>query len=212
MKPTAATTENLDGLLKKIREEGVEQANREAEAIQTKAREEAERLVREGREKADQMVREAEERIKKTERTSQQAMEQAARDWILRVRSELTERLNRLIARACHDQLTGSTLEELIIRVATAWMQQNGHQPLEVLLNQEDRDRLSESFLARLQSELKGGVELKVDPALKRGFRLKHQTGSMQLDFSDEALAEALADLVTPRFAHLFDPSKTTQS
>lgn len=199
-------TENLDGLLQRIRDEGTEKANNEAEKILAAARQRATDIVKEAETEAKRVVQEAELRAARLTEAGRKAQEQAARDLVLAVRSELIAMVDRLIERAGRDALTGDALQELILRASTNWLAGTARKDIEIQLNEQDRARLADGFLSRLKEKLQAGVELKAHPGILAGFRVGSRGGAMFYDFTAPALAEALASLLRPQFAKWFDP------
>ena len=197
--------ENLAGLIQKLRQEGVERAQREADALIAAAKQQAADIVQAAERRAAQLIGEAEERLHQEATALRQAQEQAARDWLLAVRAELNGLVQRLIQRECRAALAGPALADLIRRVAVEWMRHNGNQDLALLLSEQDAQALGDSFLARLQTELGVGVEVKPHPDLHAGFQIGGQGEAMWFDFTDAALAESLAAYLHPRFAGVLD-------
>ena len=109
-KSDTVQTENLDGLLQRIRQEGSERANQEAEQILAAARQRAADIVKEAEAEVERIRQEAESRVAQVTEAGRKAQEQAARDLVLAVRSELIAMLDRLIERAGRDALTGEAL------------------------------------------------------------------------------------------------------
>lgn len=199
------SVENLDGLIQKIRQEGVERAQQEADALLAATKQQAAEIVRAAESHAEQLIRETEQRIEKDATALRQAQQRAARDWLLAVRAELNSLLQRLIQRECNAALARPALGELIRQVAVEWMRYGGGKNLELLLNERDAQALGDSFLARLQSELNAGVSVQPHPDIHAGFQIGGRNESMRLDFTDEALAESLAAYLHPRFAGVLD-------
>lgn len=208
---TPPAVENLDGLIQKIRQEGVERAQREADALIAAARRQAAEIVQAAESRAAQLIREAEERRQQDATALRQAQERAARDWLLAVRAELHGLLRRLIQRECSAALAGPALGELIRQVAVAWMRHNGAKDLELLLNERDARALGDSFIARLQAQLDAGVSVQPHPDIHTGFQIGGRGESMRLDFTDAALAESLAAYLNPRFAVVLDGMRPKQ-
>jgi vacuolar-type H+-ATPase subunit E/Vma4 len=208
---TPPSIENLDGLIQKIRQEGVERAQWEADALIAAAKQQAVEIVQAAGSRAEQLIREAEERLQKDATALRQAQERAARDWLLAVRAELNGLLQRLVQYECSAALAGPALGELIRQVAVEWMRHGGAKDLELLLNERDAQALGDSFLARLQAELDAGVSVQPDPAIHAGFQIGGQGESMRFDFTDEALAESLAAYLNPRFAWALDELRPRQ-
>jgi V/A-type H+-transporting ATPase subunit E len=208
---TPPAVENLDGLIQKIRQEGVERAQREADALIAAAKQQAVEIMRATESRAEQLTREAKERLQKDATALRQAQERAARDWLLAVRAELNGLLQRLIQRECRAALTGPPLGEFIRQVAVEWMRHGGAKDLELLLNEREAQALGDSFFARLQTELNAGVSVQPHPAIHAGFQIGGQGESMRFDFTDEALAESLAAYLNPRFAWALDELRPKQ-
>lgn len=199
------SVENLDGLIQKIRQEGVERARQEADALLAAAKQQAAAIVQAAESRAEQLIREAEDRLQKDATALRQAQERAARDWLLTVHADLNGFLQRLLQRECLAALAGPALGELIRQVAVEWMRYGGGKNLELLLNERDAQALGDSFLARLQSELAAGVSVQPDPAIHAGFQIGGRGEAMRFDFTDAALAESLAAYLNPRFAWVLD-------
>lgn len=204
------SVENLDGLIQKIRQEGIERARLEADVLIAAAKQQAADLVAAAEAHAQKLLRAAEAQRQQDAAAFRQARERAARDWLLTVRAALTDLLQRLIHHNCRAALAGPPLEELIRSVAVAWMQHGGDRDLALLLSERDAQALTDSFLAELQTELRAGVLIKPDPAIDAGFQIGGQGQSMFFDFTDAALAESLAASLGPRFATVLDPLRHT--
>ncbi len=202
---TPPAVENLAGLIQKIRQEGVERARQEADALIAAAKQQAAEIVQAAEQRAAQLTGEADERLHQEATALRQAQQRAARDWLLAVRAELNGLLQRLIERECRAALAGPALAELIRRVAVEWMRHNGGKDLALLLSEQDAQALGDSFLARLQAELDAGVSMQPHPDLHTGFQIGGRGESMRLDFTDAALAESLAAYLNPRFAWVLD-------
>lgn len=201
---TSPTVENLDGLIRAVRDEGVEKGRRESERIIGEAKEQAVRIVKDAEARAEQLIKEAKDRIQRQDVSTRHALELAARDLVLSVKASLLELMEGLIRQECERQLDAAALKEIIPRIAEAWIAQAGNQEVQLLLSEEDRRQLADTFLAQLKGRLSSGVELKTSPNVRRGFRIGRRDDSMFYDFTDEAVAEALAAIVNPRFAELF--------
>lgn len=204
-KSNTVQTENLEGLLQRIREEGTERANQDAEQILAVARQQATNIVKEAEADAKRILQEGESRVAQLTEAGRKAQEQAARDLVLAVRSELVGMLDRLIDRAGREALTGEALQELILKTSADCLAGDAGKHIEIHLNEKDLARLADGFLSRLKEELQAGVELKVYPGIQAGFRVGSRGGAMFYDFTAPALAEALASLLRPQFAKLFD-------
>lgn len=206
-KPDVQETDadNLDGLIHRLRQEGVEEGRREADGLVAKAESEARRILEAARKEADEKLAACEAGIERREAAARDALRRAARDVVIGLRSNLAGILERLVSRECGALLNSDALGELIVKAAADWAARAGEDRIEVLLNEADQRRLTETLIARFRDELKAEVELKVHSGVKQGFLIGAADNAMRFDFSDEALKEALCAFLNPRFASVFD-------
>lgn len=202
-------TENLDGLIAQIRQEGMDEGQKQANEIIQQAHGEAHLIINQARAEAERMMVETEARVRHEERVARQALRRAARDVEIGLRSSLRQILEQLVRHECDDSFNSETLPPLILAVAEAWMQEGGVRPLEVHISAADRESLTNGFVGQLQERLRTGVELKMHPSLRRGFAISESAGNMQIEFTPEASVEALCACLNPRFSELFHELKT---
>ncbi|MFQ5686828.1 MAG: hypothetical protein ACE5GV_09225 [Candidatus Scalindua sp.] len=209
MKSEENSKTNLNDLIQKIKSEGVEEAERKSEEIIKEAELTASKIIDKAREDAEAITREAEEGIEKKESISKIALEQAARDIILSIRTSLTEIFDFLIKREYRNVLSGKTLETVLIKLIEGWQKDEmGELNIELLLSESDRNALLEGFLSKLNEEIKTGIELKAHPNIEGGFRVGIKGGHVYYDFTDEGIAEVLAEYLNPRFYNFMDSLK----
>lgn len=209
MKSEENSKTNLDDLIQKIKSEGIEEAERKSEEIISEARLTASKILDKAREEAEVIAKEAEEEIEKKESISRKALEQAARDIILSIRTSLTELFDSLIKREYQNVLSGKTLETVLIKLIEGWQKDEmGELNIELLLSESDRNALLEGFLSRLNKEIKAGIELKVHPNIEGGFRIGMKGSHVYYDFTDEGIADVLAEYLNPRFYDFIDSLK----
>ena len=209
MKTPENSKANLDDLIQKIKSEGVEEAERKSEEIIKEARATALKILDKAGLDAETITKEAEEEIRKKESISKMALEQAARDIILSIRTTLTEIFDSLIKREYRNVLSGKTLETVLIKLIEGWQKDEmGELNIELLLSESDRNALLEGFLSRLNDEIKAGIELKVHPDIEGGFRIGMKGSHIYNDFTDEGIADVLAEYLNPRFYNFIDSLK----
>ena len=209
MKSEEPPKTNLDDLIQKIKSEGIEEAERKSEEIIKDARLAASEILNKATQDAEAIIEEAEEGIRKREDSSKIALEQAARDIILNIRTSLTETFNSLIKREYQQVLSGKTLETVLIKLIEGWQENGmGDTNIELLISESDRDALFEGFLSKLNEEIKTGIELKTHPDIEGGFRVGMKDNHVYYDFTDEGIANVLAEYLNPRFYNFIDSLK----
>ncbi|ODS31989.1 MAG: V-type proton ATPase subunit E [Candidatus Scalindua rubra] len=213
MKSEENSKTNLDDLIQKIKSEGIEEAERKSEEIIKETELTASKILNKARQDARAITEEAEEEIRKKESASKMALEQAARDIILSVRTSLTEIFDSLIKKEYKKVLSGKTLETVLVKIIEGWQKNKmGDSNLELLLSESDRNSLFEGFLSKLNEEIKTGIELKVHPNIEGGFRIGIKGSHAYYDFTDEGIADALAEYLNPRFYDFIDSLKKVQN
>lgn len=206
MKTSESSKTNLDDLIQKIKDEGIGEAERKSEKIIKEARLAASEILHKAGLDAAAIIKEAEERIRKKEGISKIALEQAARDIILSIRRSLTEIFNSLIKREYQSVLSGKVLKTVLVKLIEGWQKNDmGDTNIELLLSESDRDTLFEGFLSKLKEELKSGIELKIHPDIEGGFRIGVKDSHVYYDFTDEGIADVLAEYLNPRFYDFID-------
>ncbi len=194
--------EELQALLDRIQKDAVDAGERRAAEIAARAEEQAAARIREAEQKAKELLTRAERDAGLFAERGRQTLQQAARDLLIGVGAGLERILGRLAAGAAEQALTPEALRPMLLKLAEAYAARGGAESrIEVLLGEQDRERLAALLLGELGRTIKGGVEIRVDPDLRRGFRAAFADGRITHDFSAEAIAEALSDFLRPRLA-----------
>ena len=191
--------EELQQLLEKIQHDGVEKANAEAAAILAKAKADAAATLKDAEEKAAARRTQAEADAKAYAERAGKTISQAARDTVLEVREAVTRLLEALLARnvataladpATAAGLAGGVLAELALPAGTAAEVGAGA-------------KLAEALKAQLAAEAATGVKVVLDDAVGAGFSVRLDGGRVEHDFSEAAVAAALAKRLRPDLARL---------
>lgn len=192
-------TEQLQALIERIHQEGVGKAEAEAEQIVARAREKAEALVREAEEKAAELRREAEAEAVSIEARGAVALEQSARDLLIRIKQSLENLLSRVVGSSVDEALSPTVVAQMLVKLSERYA--GAGQAIQALVSPDDQEEIIEYFKSRYQDHLGSGVEIKVDQELQKGFRVSLQQKHVYHDFSSEAIAEALTDFLQPQLA-----------
>jgi V/A-type H+-transporting ATPase subunit E len=192
-------TEQLQALIERIHQEGVGKAEAEAEQILTKARAKAETVVREAEEKAAALRKDAEQEAASAEARGAVALEQSARDLLIRIKQSLENLLSRVVGRSVDEALSPAVVSQMLVKLAERYA--GDGRTIEALVSPDDQEEIIEYFTNRYQDHLGSGVEIKVDEELQKGFRVSLMQKHVYHDFSSEAIAEALTDFLQPQLA-----------
>jgi len=213
----------VEQLIQQLREDGVKQGREEAQRIVENAERRAAWLVSQAREQADEMLINARDEAERLRRSGEEALQIAARDAVLKMKSFLSERfageVRRLIGEQLHDE---ALLRELILTVAGRVRDDMGldqAKRVEVLLPRDviglDELRhnpetlkeggLSHFVLAVAQSLLRDGVTFSHGSADQCGITLRLSGEALEVELTDEGIARLLLAHLQPRFRALLE-------
>jgi len=192
----------LEHLIEKIKTDGIEEAKKSADEIIKTARKEAESIIKKAREDAQKIVAEAGKQAEKLQSNAESALRQAARDTVLVTKEKLIKLLDKVFQRELGAALSPDFMKELILKIAEHW---SGGAKLEVLVSERDLEKLRELMFVKSRSELKDTVTIKVDKGISKGFRIGLKDNNVYYDFTDESIAEFLAEFLNPGIREILD-------
>lgn len=194
--------DQIKELVEKIQQEGVQAAEEKARQIEHQAQAKAEAIVRTAEAQARQLLEESRRQIERNEQSSKAALQQAGRDMLLNVKSQIMAVLERVIRQEVAHSLSGEELAKIIAALVKDYCHQE-HKNTLVAVNPDDKQKLEQLFSQKLTAELKKGLELKASDAVRAGFVISFDAGKSQFDFTEKALSEYIAQILNPRLAEL---------
>lgn len=196
--------DELQGLLDRITEEGLKKAELERDDVLRKAKTEAKRRVDEARAESEKLLAEAKRESALLAETTRLALKQAARDVLLSLGAQLQERMRAVLKAAVGEALTPEGMASIIVEMAKAYAKDHGAvESVALRLGRRDRAATEERLLALLKADLAAKPEVRPVPDGDAGFKLAFNGEDVVYDFSDQALAEALATFLSPKLAAL---------
>ncbi|MFP4300751.1 MAG: V-type ATP synthase subunit E [Alkalispirochaetaceae bacterium] len=192
----------LQEIIETIKNEGVKNAEARQQEIIDNANSKAKSIIEDAKKEAESIVSKAKEEARKHEASGKAALQQAGRDLVLTVRSEIEKLFDKVINEATGEALTGEKLGDAIVAALSNW-DESKVGDLELLLPEKSRKEVEEGLKKRLSDAMKKGVEIKPVHSIQAGFRISTKDGSAYYDFSDEGIAEMLSAFVSPRLAEV---------
>lgn len=192
----------LQELIDKIKSEGIKTAEKESARVLKDAEHKANDIIANAHNEASSIIAKAKEEAHRFEQTAKEAVKQAGRNTILSLRTRITEIFDAVIAEETKQAYSLKVLEEAIVSLIKAWNKEQVSN-LQVLLSASDLKKIEKHLKSRLAAELKKGVELKPFPELQAGFRIALKDGSAYYNFSDQGIAEILAEYMNPKIAEI---------
>lgn len=209
----------VEQLISRLREQGVEEGKAQADALMEQTRLKAEQRLNDARREADSLVRRARDEAEQTKRAGEEAVRLAVRDAMLRLKSEMVEqfadRVRRLVTRELQD---GDFLKQLILEVGGRSAPLTG-QSAQLLLPEDaigleqlrrDPEEVKEGnlshFVASITKEmLRDGLEIGTRDDQSAGIRIQLLDDNVEIELTDEAIAELLLRHLVPRFRAIME-------
>ncbi len=173
----------IQNLVSSIRKEGIEAANKEAEAIIAEAKKKADSIVADAKAEAKQHKDASEKEISILKESAVVNAEQAKRDAVLAFKSEIQAEFEKLLAADVRKELSGDSLGKLIRAALTGE---------DISKYAAEVSEVSDALKGELAEEIKNGLEIRPNKAVQQGFRLAAKDGSGYFDCSDEGIMEIL--------------------
>ncbi len=188
----------LNNLIDKIKREGVQEAQKDADKVVSDAQKKARDIIKAAeREKAD-IIKDAEREAGNFRKGAEATVKQAARDVLLGLRGRIAELFTRVVKDNISEELTPDVLKEVIVS-AVRNFRKGGALDIEVLVSKKDRDRLQESLFSALAKEVKTRLTLTGAPGIEKGFRIGEKGKDSYFDFTGEAIAESFTRYLNPK-------------
>lgn len=188
----------LENLIEKIKSEGVETANKQAEEILSKAKTDAAQILEAAKKEAESIKTQAEQTAADFTKNAEGSIAQASRDTILVLKDKVKAIFDAILQAKVAEALDENMLKDSIMKIVSAWAE---GKDIAVDVAGVDADKLK----SMLVSELKGKseVEVKLDNRFTSGFKLSTKGNDISYDISDEAIVDALKLFVNPKLAQL---------
>ncbi|MDP8258393.1 MAG: hypothetical protein P9L90_03100 [Candidatus Aadella gelida] len=195
---------DLKGIIEKIKEEGVSEADKKAEEIISGAETKAKSIIKETEEKKDKILKKAAEEADKLRKNADESVKQASRDAMLALKASLIGLFDTVIKEEVSKELNPDILKETIVNFVDKFGDSE-HTSLEILLNEKDKKSLEKTLFARFKDRMKTEVTLKVSPSVEKGFRIGEKGSNSYYDVTDDAVAEAFKAFLNPKISKIID-------
>lgn len=188
--------EEIQQLLEKIQRDGVDKANAEAAKIRAEAQAEADTLRKQAEDRAAAVRAKAEAEAEAFAERARVTIRQAARDTILELKEAISKHLTQLLAQNVRTALTDTQAVAALVRkvIETA---------VTGTADVAAAHDLAEVLRAQFAREAAGTVTVVTDDTLGTGFSIRLDGGRVEHDFTESALAAALAKHLRPDLAEL---------
>ena len=201
--------EKLQGLLEKIKTEGLEKAEIEKQKILDDAKKEAQKIINKANSDAEATRKKAEEDAKSLEKRAETAVKQASRDIMLKLKGELQSRLENVVHDVSTESMTPEFMGELIKEMAAAFGKNDSasDSKLELLVAKKDCEKLVELLRGNLAKTFAETPEVFGESDIGGGLKIGFKGSDVFFDFTDDAIADLVCAYVSPKLAELLKPA-----
>jgi V/A-type H+-transporting ATPase subunit E len=205
------TESSVQALIDRIRDQGVQSANREAARILAEAEAKASQLLADAQKQVEQLRAKATADIEAEQAAAQEALKLSARDTVTRMKNLVSTAfetfVRRLVTTATQDRelmknlvlvLAGHSADEFIKDKQIQILLSDA-----LLTGQPDpklRDLSKQTILSLSSDMLREGVELIPSSGTEGGAKVRLVGEQLEIDLSDKAISKMLAAHLLPRF------------
>jgi V/A-type H+-transporting ATPase subunit E len=219
----ALVSQGVDELISKLRQEGVEAGNAQAEIVLNAARKQAKTILADADHQSSKKISEAQKKATALLNGGQEALKTAMRDMVLTLKAELTEGFRTDVKRLVEHELANpELLKTLILEIAGKLSKDadiDEDSKLEFILpekvvglsdlqhspEQLENSPLTEFVFGLTRDMLIAGVNFKTSHDVQGGMSVKLQDRDLTLDFTGQAVASMLLDHLQPRFRAILE-------
>lgn len=202
--------ETIESFVAKLKSEGVEQGQLQAEELRDQACQQAQQVAQEAQQQAEKIIADAQAEAENIMARSRTELELAARDAGLKLRESLQRALQAVLAGSVAEQLSDKEfLQALLSDIVTQYVQADVKSQGGVKLNlsPELRSQLGDWSLDKLrQAAQNPDAEVDVQDSLRQGGFEVNISGAT-VEVTQESVLELMHELVGPSLRGLFDKS-----
>ena len=195
-------TDTIQPLLERIQNEGLKKSEAERDQILAQAKSKAETVLTDANKQAEKIIADAEKQAEANISRGHTALEQAARDLLLKLRTEMARQINVAAEKAAASALSSEELISQIIPVLSAY----GSGKVSVEAGEALTGKLKDLLPALLKDAGKGS-EVVMNAKSGAGFTLRFGDSAEAIDFTSQAVADWLSQNLRSDLAALLRPA-----
>jgi len=190
--------DQLQEMLNKIYEEGVNKAKAEAAKIMETAQHEAELTVSNAKTEAEKIIKDAKQKAVDMEKNLNSDLKMAAQQAMSALKNKI---INTLMIETVDNQTSQSMqdsafLQKLILEVLGKWSPQSS---LVLTVPDNKKKELDSFFSSNVKSVFAGNLKIEYSPVMKNGLTVAPADGTYKLNFTDEDFANFFKSYLRPK-------------
>jgi len=196
--------EELQHLIDRIQQEAIQKAESEAAQIVAQAKAQAAALVKEAEAQAQAILQKAERDSQVFVERGRKTLEQAARDLLITIGQGIEKILEDIVGQSTRQAMDIEVLKKMMLTVAQAYAREDGRESrIAMLVSEQDQKEIIEFFAEQYRQKLIGGVDIRADNNIFKGFKVRLVNEHVEHHFTAEAVAEALSNFLRPHMAEI---------
>lgn len=174
----------IEDLVSSIKKEGIDAANEKAEQILNDAKKKADEIIKSAEDEAEKIKAQAKSEIEVLKESAKVATLQAGRDAVLLFEEAVKKKFEKILS----SEISKTVNEDALVTLIKAALTNEDASKYTVEVKE-----IGDILKSELAKEIKDGMEIKISPSVKTGFRLSAKDGSGYFDCSNEEIADMLA-------------------
>ena len=214
MQENTSSAAGVQDLIERIRDQGVQAAQDEAQRVLENAQRQAAEIVSGAKAEAETIQAKAREEIDRHRAASMDALQLASRDTMLDLKARIIARFEEFVRRL----VVSATRDEELVRSIVLVLA--GHAAEEFIRDKRIEVGISQSLLTgsgELKEEgrqailglssdmLREGIELISNDEIEGGARVRLVDDQLEIDLSDRAVAKLISQRLVPRFKSVLE-------
>jgi V/A-type H+/Na+-transporting ATPase subunit E len=214
------TSSGVEKLIDRLRSDGVQAGEKEAQRIIAEAEKKAGQILSSAQAQADDLLARARSEMEKERNGTKESLRLAFRDAILQLKESLTSHFRDQVKKLVEKDLSDRDfLKEVIIALAGRAAPVKDEQ-IEILLSREwfgtesevpsavDREQVDPFIIGVSRDMLRSGVEFRPSTRKEAGLRVHLKDTDMEIDMTEEALSDLILGHLTPRFRQIIEGTR----
>ncbi|MCK4407948.1 MAG: V-type ATP synthase subunit E [Bacteroidales bacterium] len=182
-------TKKILELTKKIYNEGVEKAKKEAKLIIANAKKEADNIINAAKNREKEIAEQVQKQAEELKKNADSEIRLAARQFISNLKQQITGLITTAqvevpIKDAFKDE---KFVKNIILTIIKNWNPQKPEElNISLLLPQKDEKEFTDFFKNKTKELLNAGLEINFEPNIKSGFKIGPKDGNYYISFTDK--------------------------
>lgn len=216
MTEQTTSSNSVQQLVDRIRDQGVQAANEQAAKILRDAENKAAAMLSEAKAEVAQLREQTRLDIEANHQAGLEALKLSARDAILQLKTKVTSEFAVFVQRLVTSATSDEEFIKSIVLVLAGHVEKEliGDKEIQILISEailsdktDDnlRERSKQTILALSSQMLRAGVELMSADDIEGGAKVRLVKDQLEIDLSDKAVAKLLYQRILPNFRAIFE-------